>query len=184
MRRLILTLALAALGAAVAVADADTIRITPLARDGQVLISFEMPNGLSDELRASIRSGLPTSISYGVELRRVAPLFDRTIGSLTVTASVRFDNLTRRYQLSRTINGRVEDVRVTEDETAVRRWMTQFERLPLVRTTGLEATAEYYVRVRARTRPHNSWFFWPWDRWLSWPWDRVAWGQATFTFLP
>ena len=95
---------------------------------------------------------------------------------MTVSATVRFDNLTRRYQISRTLDGRVEDARPTEDREAVRRWMTRFEHVPLSTTSALEANGEYYVRVRAHTRPHNAWFFWPWDR------DMVL-GRAKFTFL-
>ncbi len=116
-------------------------------------------------MRDAIQSGLPTTFSYEIELRR-----GTAAGSIarwrrvTITASVRFDNLTRRYQMSRTLDGRVEDARPTEDQDAVRRWMTRFERVPLSATAALEANGEYYVRVRARTRPHNAWFVWPWDR--------------------
>ena len=47
--------------------------------------------------------------------------------------------------------------------------------MPLSATTALEANGEYYVRVRAHTRPHNAWFFWPWGG--------TALGQAKFTFI-
>lgn len=42
---------------------------------------------------------------------------------------------------------------------------------------ALEANTEYYVRVRARTTPHHSLMFWPWDRGL------VS-TNANFTFIP
>jgi hypothetical protein len=88
---------------------------------------------------------------------------------------VRFDNLTRRYQMSRAVDGRVEDAKPTEDQEAVRAWMTHFERIPLSTTARLEANGEYFVRVRAQTRPHNAWFFWPWGASVL--------GQAKFTFV-
>ena len=97
------------------------------------------------------------------------------MASVTITAIVRFDNLTRRYQMSRTVDGRVEDARPTEDQNAVRAWMTHFERIPLSTAAALETNGEYYVRVRAHTRPHNAWFFWPWGG--------TAFGQAKFTFI-
>jgi hypothetical protein len=54
---------------------------------------------------------------------------------------------------------------VVEDEETVRNWLTVFERLPLFDTTRLEANTEYYVRVRAQTRPRVTWvFFWPWGQ--------------------
>jgi hypothetical protein len=155
-------------------ADPD-LSVTPIARDGQVVVSFELSDGFTPEVRDAIQSGLSTSFSYEVALRRDATLFDRTVASVTITAMVRFDNLTRRYQMSRTIDGRVEDARPTEDVNAVRAWMTHFERVPLSATAALEANGEYYVRVRAHTRPHNAWFFWPWGG--------TALGQAKFTFI-
>jgi len=101
----------------------------------------------------------------------------RSVASVKVTASVRFDNLTRRYQMRRTLDGRVEDARPTEDPQAVGRWLTHFERVPLSKTARLEANGEYYIRVRAETRPRNAWFFWPWDR-------SDALGHVRFTFIP
>ncbi len=126
-------------------------------------------------MRDAIQSGLATSFSYDVELRRGATFFDRTVAAVSITATVHFDNLTRRYQMSRSLDGRVEDARPTDDEQAVRGWMTHFERVPLSATAALEANVEYYVRVRAHTRPHSGWFFWPWGG--------IALGQAKFTFI-
>jgi hypothetical protein len=152
--------------------------VTPIARDGQVLVSFDLSDGLTADVRDAIQSGLPTTFSYEVALRRGASAwFDQTIAEVTISATVRFDNLTRRYQMSRTVDGRVEEARPTEDAEAVARWMTHVERLPVSRTSVLEANAEYYVRVRARRRPRDSWFFWPWDRGL-------VLGFAKFTFIP
>jgi hypothetical protein len=157
-------------------ADGDPdLTVTPIARDGQVVVSFDLSDGYTPEVRDAIHSGLLTTFSYELDLRRGAMLFDRTVASVTVSAVVRFDNLTRRYQMWRTVDGRVEDARPTEDQNAVRAWMTHFERVPLSATAALEANGEYYVRVRAHTRPHNAWWFWPWGG--------TALGQAKFTFV-
>ncbi|OFV90622.1 MAG: hypothetical protein A3H95_07110 [Acidobacteria bacterium RIFCSPLOWO2_02_FULL_64_15] len=168
----------AALVAGVGVrAQAAQVSVTPIARDGQVLVSFDLGVGISDDLRDAIQSGLATTFSCEVALRRAtATWFDRTIASVTVTASVRFDNLTRQYQLSRTFDGKEGAAHSTDDEEAVRRWLTEFERVPLSMTSVLEANGEYYVRVRARTRPRNAWILWPWDR-------SAILGRATFTFV-
>jgi hypothetical protein len=160
--------------APVAAVDPD-ITVTPIARDGQVVVSFDLSDGFTPEVRDAIQSGLSTTFSYDLDLRRGATLFDRTVASVTISATVHFDNLTRRYQMSRAVDGRVEDARPTEDQDAVRNWMTHFERIPLSTTAALEANGEYYVRVRAHTRPHNAWFFWPWGG--------AVLGQAKFTFI-
>jgi hypothetical protein len=157
---------------------AEVVRVRPLARDGVVLVSFELAEGFTDDVQTAIHAGLPVTFAYDVELRRGVPLWiDRAIAASTVTASVRFDNLTRRHQLSRTLDGRMEpDATVTENEDIVKRWLTTFERLPLFKTTYLEPNAEYYVRVRARTHPRNSLFPWPWSGGAS--------GLSKFTFIP
>lgn len=164
--------------AASLLAAAQIIRVTPLARNGRILVSFELAGAFTEEIRAAILSGLPTMFTYDVELRRaMAFWFDRTLATATVSASVRYDNLRRSYRVSRMQDGRVEETRVIEDEDTVRQLMTAFEQLPLFSTTPLEPNGEYYVRVRAQTRPRNVWFFWPWDR-------ATASASATFTFIP
>ena len=105
---------------AVVRAQGPDLSVRPIARDGQLLVSFELSDAFSADVRDAIQSGLPTTFSYDIELRRGSSLFDRTVASMTVEASVRFDNLTRRYQMSRTVDGRVEDARPTEDQDAVR----------------------------------------------------------------
>jgi len=154
---------------------AADIAVTPIARDGQVVVSFDMIDAFTADVRDAIQSGLSTTFSYQVELRQGSGLFDRTVAAVTVTATVRYDNLTRRYQLSRSVDGRVADVRPTEDHDAVRTWMTHFDRVPLLATTALETNGEYSIRVRGRTRPRNAWVFWPWGG--------TALGQAKFTFV-
>jgi hypothetical protein len=178
VRRLFPSLAVVVAAVAVVVAAAD-IRVTPLARDGRLLVSFELSDGYSDETRAAIHSGLATTFTFDVELRRGVPLWiDRTIDYAVVSASVQYDNLRRRHQLARTVNGRLQpDGTITEDENVVRRWVTTFERLPLFSTSQLEANAEYYVRVRARAQARNALFLWPWV-------GGSAWGTAKFTFIP
>lgn len=168
--------ALVTLTAAFASADAADISVTPITRDNQVVVSFDLADGFTRDVRDAIQSGLVTTFSYDVELRAVSSWLDRTVSVVTLTATVRYDNLTRRYQMSRTVDGRVEDARATEDQDAVRRWMTHFERVPLSSTTSLEPNGEYYVRVRARTRPRSTWFAWPWER-------TEALGSARFTFI-
>jgi hypothetical protein len=164
------------LACAVVVA-ADDIRVVSLVKGGSVFVSFSLEPGLTPELQEAIRSGLPTTITYDVELRQgVSVWFDRTIQTVTVSATAQYDNLTRRHRLSRTVDGRGEAPVVTEDEAAVRRWLTTFERLPLFSTEKLQVNVEYYVRVRARSRPWTAWFFWPWDR-------GSATGIAKFTFI-
>jgi hypothetical protein len=177
----------AALAVAIAVAVASTILgaasspglvVTPIWRDGQVLVSFDLRDGFTDEVRDTIQSGLPTTFSYEIDVRRGTTIwFTRSLASMTMTASVHFDNLTRRYQLSRAVDGRVDETRQTEDPQTMRRWLTHVEQVPVLMTSALEANGEYAVRVRVHKSPRNAWFVLPWDR-------NAILGNAKFTFLP
>ena len=158
-------------------AEGPDLKVTPLQRDGQVLVSFELSDGVTPDVRDAIQSGLATTFSYDIELKQGEALFDRTIAQVTISASVRFDNLTRRYQMSRAVDGRVEDARPTEDQDAVRQWLTRFDRVAISATTALEPNGEYYVRVRALARPRSNWLAWVWDR-------NAVLGNAKFTFIP
>jgi hypothetical protein len=156
---------------------ADTFRIIPLVRDETVLVSFDLADGFTDEVRAAIKSGLQTTITYTVDLRAKAPLWmDRTMASAVVSTTVQYDNLTRRHTVVRTLDGRVEETRVTEDEAVVKELMTNFDRVALFRTSILEPNREYYVRVRAQVRPSNGGMLWPWSSGRS--------AQTKFTFIP
>lgn len=162
--------------AAAALAWPD-VRVTPLVREGRVWVSCRLAEGFTPEVREAVLTGLPITFTYVIELRRSVPFWpDRTLRSATIAVSVAYDTLTRRHQLGRTLDGRVEANKVTEDEAEVKRWLTGLEAVPLFATSDLEANTEYYVRVRARTQPHDSWFFWPWDRGLV--------SNANFTFIP
>jgi hypothetical protein len=159
-------------------AHADS-RLTPLVRDGQLLVSFVLEDGFTEDVRAVVRSGLRTTFVYTVELRMVVPgWIDRTIATTTVSQSAEYDNLTRRHTLQRTIDGRVDGSvnQTVEDERTVREFMTTFTRLALFKNARLEPNRDYYVRVRARAYPSNGSFLWPWSTGLL--------AQAKFTFIP
>jgi hypothetical protein len=154
----------------------EALRIVPLVRDDHVLVSFNLTEGFTDDVRAAIKSGLKTTFTYSVELRLDVPGWvDRTIGSATVTNSVEYDNLHRHYKVVRVVDGRVDDAQETDDEAVVRLWLTNLSRLPLFQTSLLEPNREYYVRVQASARPSNGSLLWPFGSGTS--------AQAKFTFI-
>ena len=72
-------------------AAAEGLRIVPLVRDDRVLVTFELADGFTDEVRAAIRSGLKTTFTYTVDLRLEVPAWvDRTIATTVVANSVEY----------------------------------------------------------------------------------------------
>jgi hypothetical protein len=158
--------------------NAQTLQVTPLPRDGEVLVSFKLDEALTDDIKAAIQSGLTVKFVYKVELRRSSAVWiDRTISQAIVSASVKFDNLTRRYTVTRAVDGRIDWSDTTQKEEEAWRWLTgDFVRMSLFRGAALEANGEYYVRVRANASPRNATFLWPWT-------GDDAIGFAKFTFI-
>lgn len=166
-------------GATVLAVAGQTIQVTPLAREGRVMVSFHLSDGFPVDVTDAIHSGLTTTFAYDVEIKRSAAFwFDRTVAAATVSASVKYDTLTRTFSVSRSYDGRMDRADSTENEDLVHDFLTKFDRLPLFSSAGLEPNVEYYLRVRAQTTPHTSWALWSlWDR------HDVA-GVAKFTFIP
>jgi hypothetical protein len=174
---LAIALIIASAGFAQAQAPGETLRVRPLVRDGQVLVTFALDGGLTDEMKAIVQSGLRTVFTYTVQLKmRQAAWVDRTVATVVVSTSVDYDNLTRRHTVSRSRDGHVEQSFVVEDPAQVAQMVTTFERLPLFDTKILEAGHDYYVVVRADARPRSNSSLWPWSGTAS--------GLAKFTFIP
>jgi len=167
---------LALVAAGTGVFAKEALRIVPIVNESDVLVSFELADAYTTDVRDAISSGLLTTFTYEVDLRMVAPLWmDRSVVTVVVSTSDQYDNLTRRHILTRTIDGRVEATLVTEDEAVVRQWLTSLSRLPVCRTSRLDSGRDYYLRIGARSRPHGESLL---------GWVNAITGQAKFTFIP
>lgn len=156
---------------------AEHLRIVPLIRGGEVLVSFELPEAYDTDIHDLIFSGLQTTFTYDVELRLIVPFWaDRTVVSAVVSNTNRYDGLTGRHNLARTVDGRVVETMVTRDEEVVKNWLMNQSRLPLCETSRLQPNRDYYVRVRARGRPQT-------DSVLARLNNAIT-GQVKFTFIP
>jgi hypothetical protein len=154
----------------------DGFRVLPIVREDKVYVTFDLASGFTEDVRAAIQSGLKTTFTYDVELRLDVPGWvDRTIGTSTVTATVEYNNLLRRYTLTRVIDGRQDDQEQADNEAKVRQYMTSLKQLPLFDTRILETNRDYYVRVRATARPSNGSLLWPFGSGTS--------AMAKFTFI-
>jgi hypothetical protein len=152
----------------------ENLRITPFISDGRVVVTFELNDAYNDSVREAIASGLRTTFSYELELRTPAWI-DRTVATTMVAATDQYDNLTRRHTLTRTVDGRVEDVMVTEDDAVVKTWLTKWTRVPVGDTSRLDPARDYYVRVTTRARPLGGSLL---------GLTKTITGQAKFTFVP
>ena len=177
MTRLSTVLVLALVAASVAVRADEVLQVKPvLIRDNHVVVSYELEDSYNAAVKDAIASGLRTTFSYDLELRTKVPAWiDRVIATVNITVSDEYDNLTRRHHLTRAVDGRIEDDKVTEDEALVKTWLTTGVRIPVCETSQVDSTRDYYVRVTARARPATGSFF---------GLPRTVSGQVKFTFIP
>ena len=152
----------------------ETLRIVPSVNGNRMVVSFELNDAYTDAVREGIASGLRTTFTYELELRTRAWI-DRTIATTVVATTDQYENLTRRHTLTRTIDGRVDDVLVTEDDNVVKTWLTKWNRVPVTDTSRLDPAREYYVRVTTRTQPVGGSLLGV---------TRTIVGQARFSFVP
>jgi hypothetical protein len=152
----------------------ETLRIVPFIHQNRVVVSFELNDAYNDAVREAIASGLRTTFTYVLELRTRAWV-DRTIGTTVVATTDRYDNLTRHHTLTRTVDGRIEDALVTEDDAVVKTWLTKWSRVAVADTAKLDPARDYYVRVTTHTQPVGGSLLGV---------TKTITGQVKFTFVP
>ena len=144
---------------------AADVRITPVVAEDRVYANFAVSGAFSEDVRTAVKSGVPVTLTYVAEVRRASSLwFDHTVAATTVASSVKFDTLTGAYQVSKLRDTKVHWAQQTQKEEEMRLWVTEFERVPLTEASRLNATSEYYVRVRARDSLPRGFSLWPWGR--------------------
>lgn len=157
---------------------AEIVDLLPVVKDGRVLVSFEVRDAFEEDIQREIDSGLPVTFRYKIELKRVRRFWvNRKVTVRIVETTVSYDNLTKRFSLTRAIDGEVDASEITMDVAAMRRFMTFFEFLPLFDTGLMRRDEEYYLRVNGVMKERNRFFFIPWDR-------KAGWTKAYFTFMP
>ena len=143
-----------------------------------MLVSFQLADAFTDDIRAAIHSGLTITFVYDVELKRSSALWlDRTIavdGDYGDRPLRQPDARLSRHADAGRPHRAGRDDRARRGRPRVAH--AEFDKLPLFSSATLEPNSEYYVRVRARTTPRNASFVWPWER------HDVA-GLAKFTFV-
>jgi hypothetical protein len=177
-RRTLLSLVALVVGAAAGVrAAAEPIAVTPVVADDRVLASFTTASSFAADAHEIVKSGLLLTFTFTVELRRPSAVwFDRTLASVTVASSVKFDNLTGVYQVSKLVDGHVVWSEQSKHETEVRQWMTSFDNVALIPPGPLDANGEYYVHVRMHASPKRTFSLWPFS-------GDTASGRAEFTVI-
>ncbi len=140
-------------------------------RGGEARVRFTLRNAFTPEMVEALKSGIEISFKTTVEVERVyRGWFNRPMGQVRYTRSVRYDALARVYRLHRD-----DGDELLADVLAALDRMTRFEVVVPV-TGGVERGKPYRARVRARldrvglSEPLRSIFFFSslWDVETGW----------------
>ena len=176
MRRLLPILyLLAVLPAAGARAPQPEIaNLAATASAGKVSVRFALEGAFRNgELVKALQSGLPTSVTYVVEIFRDRPnWFDSGVGHSRIEVICTFNSLTREYLLNYRRDKHLVRSETFTDLTALVQRMTTIEEPDLF---DIGARRPYKLKVRVRADLMRGWLMYviPWEVSTRWREARV-----------
>jgi hypothetical protein len=175
VRILIISIALALTAAAASAADPDIRNLSATAKGSSVSVRFSLASAFDDhELLDSIRSGLPTSFSYIVEIFRDRPRwFDQGLDRSRIEVIATFNSITREYLLNYRRDRRLVRSETFSDLAALQRRMTTIDETNLF---DIGDRRPYKLKVRVKADLMRGWLLYviPWEVSTRWREVRVA----------
>jgi hypothetical protein len=148
--------------------------LTAVERGGQVSVRFHLTGAFRDgETVESLQSGLPTTITYYVELFRDRPNWiDDGIRTVRLEAICTYNSITREYLLNYRRDRHLVRSETFTDLAALERAMTTIEEPDLF---DVSRRKPWKLKVRARASLARGWVLWviPWDNGSRWAETRI-----------
>jgi uncharacterized protein DUF4390 len=145
------------------------VDLTSELRGGALLISFRLLGGLDAETRARIAAGLETTFDYRIEVLRHRRFWaDAKVRQHQLLTSVKYDSLSRRYDLGLKMDGEMERSSTTDRAEEMERWLTSVSEISLGPAADLLPPEDFSVRVKADFPLRFVLLFIPWDRDTAW----------------
>jgi hypothetical protein len=159
-------------------AAAELLDLSLLIKDQKICVTFRMTDAFNEDIEKTIASGLPVSFRYEVQLKKVRAIWlNQKVDTRRITNTVTYDNITKRYTLSRDIDGAIVATVVVADLNDMMEFMTVVDDLGLFDVSSLAPNADYYLRVKGLVKERNLFLFVPWDQ-------DSGWEKVYFTYLP
>jgi len=159
-------------------AAAGLVDLGLLIKDKKIFLTFRMIDAFNEDIERSIASGLPVSFRYEVQLKKVRTIwFNQRVVTRRITNTVTYDNITKRYTLSRDIDGGIVATALVVDPDEMMRFMTVVSDLEVFDVSFLDPNSDYYLRVKGLVKERNLFLFVPWDQ-------DSGWEKTYFTYLP
>ncbi|MDP2682679.1 MAG: DUF4390 domain-containing protein [Deltaproteobacteria bacterium] len=119
-----------------------------------VQVSFEIKNAFTKDIEEGIKSGIPTTFTFFVELYRKQGLwFDKTLAGMTFRHTVKYDTLKEEYEI---VQGEKQKntMRIKEIEQA-KKIMAGGDNIIIKPASALKKGEGYQIRIKATLDPVN-----------------------------
>jgi hypothetical protein len=143
-------------GAAVAAAEPRIEDLHVSRQNGRILVSFQLLDGIDDEMRERVQSGLPTELAFTLRLERPRGWwFDRVFDRAMLQVVAMYNAVTREYLVNYKLDGRLIESRVVTDLAALEQAMTLIHSLPAFEVQEELPPPRIQLTVRAQlgTKP-------------------------------
>jgi hypothetical protein len=148
--------------------------LTATAADGKVSVRFSLANGFENgEMVQALQSGIPTSITYRIEIFRDRPWWlDDGIDRSRIEVIGTFNSVTREYLLNYRRDRKLVRSETFTDLAALQARMTSIEEPDLFEIGNRKP---YKLKVRAKADLMRGWLFYvvPWEVSTRWRETRV-----------
>ena len=113
-----------------------------------LLLYLNLEGAFSEDLKKEILSGVPAAFSFLAKLNSVRNMWlDRAIADITVTHTIKYDNLKKEFVVRR--SWRNFEPEVTKSFAEAQKWMTEVNSLKIIPLGQLEKGQQYQLRTKA-----------------------------------
>lgn len=173
-RRVFALLLLLLAGTAAQAASARVQELVATEKDGWISVSFRLAGAFdTPEVRRALESGLPTVLTYDIELTRKRPnWFDDLLFRSKIEVIATYNSVTREYLLNYRLDRRLVRSEIFTSIEALKARMTKIEEKDIFSTAGRKPW-KLRIKVRAELLRRYVWYVIPWDVSTEWEIARV-----------
>ena len=138
--------------------EATLTNITVSNTRDHLLLYLNLEGAFSEKLKKAILSGVPASFSFLAKLNSVRNLWlDRVIADITVTHTIKYDNLKKEFIVRR--SWRNNEPEVTKSFAEAQKWMTEVNSLKIIPLGLLEKGQQYQLGTKAEVSKQTLPFY-------------------------
>ena len=111
--------------------EASLTNITVSNTRDDLLLYLNLEGAFSEKLKKAILSGVPATFSFLAKLNSVRNMwFDKDIADITVTHTIKYDNLKKEFTVRRSWKN--NEPEVTKSFSEAQKWMTEVNSLKII----------------------------------------------------